>query len=394
MSAILVTDGEQRSTLAAVRSLSSAGHTVIVCSAVTPSLAGASRGACEDIRVANPLAQPELFAEQVRELVNRHKIEIVIPMTEAAVLALLPARDALGARLPLPASGVFERICDKAAVMDAARAIGIGVPAEVRLISPEDAHAVNVHALPYPLVLKPARSVVGANGRRTKSAVVHAADVDELRKQLDRMRPEAYPILLQERIVGPGVGVFLLVWDGETRAAFSHRRIREKPPSGGVSVLRESIPLDPRLLELSRELLRGFGWEGVAMVEYKIDRRTNRPYIMEINGRFWGSLQLAVDAGVDFPSLLVQAMEGLPNQTRTEYQIGVRSRWWWGDVDHLIARLRQSSAELALEPGAPGRARAVVDFLTAFGPGHRNEILRWSDPRPALRETLKWIRRQ
>ncbi len=109
---------------------------------------------------------------------------------------------------------------------------------------------------------------------------------------------------------GPGVGVFLLLWEGKLRAAFAHRRLREKPPSGGVSVYRESIALDPVLLERSRRLLESFGWQGVAMVEYKIDERTGTPILMEINGRFWGSLQLAVDAGVDFPRLLIECAEG------------------------------------------------------------------------------------
>ena len=37
------------------------------------------------------------------------------------------------------------------------------------------------------------------------------------------------------------------------------------------------------------------------MVEFKHDERDGVPKLMEINGRFWGSLQLAIDAGVDFP---------------------------------------------------------------------------------------------
>ena len=69
-----------------------------------------------------------------------------------------------------------------------------------------------------------------------------------------------------------------------------------------MSVYRESVAADPDLVRRSRALLDAFGWCGVAMVEYKLDERTGTPYLMEVNGRFWGSLQLAIDAGVDFPS--------------------------------------------------------------------------------------------
>jgi len=187
------------------------------------------------------------------------------------------------------------------------------------------------------------------------------------------------------------VGVFLLLWNGELRAAFSHRRIREKPPSGGVSVYRESIPLDPELLARSRALLERFEWDGVAMIEYKLDERTGTPYLMEINGRFWGSLQLAVDAGVDFPALLAGVALGGDPAPVTAYRTGVRSRWWWGDVDHLLARLRRSPEDLALPPGSPGRWRALADFLTVRR-ADRNEILRRSDPGPFLHETGQWLR--
>jgi predicted ATP-grasp superfamily ATP-dependent carboligase len=113
---------------------------------------------------------------------------------------------------------------------------------------------------------------------------------------------------------------------------------------------------------------------------------------MEVNGRFWGSLQLAIDAGVDFPALLLAAAEGEPVTPVVEYRSGVRSRWWWGDVDHLIARLRRSRDVLALPPDAPSRWRAVRDFLTVHRGVDREEILRRDDPRPFIRETRQWFR--
>ena len=109
-------------------------------------------------------------------------------------------------------------------------------------------------------------------------------------------------MLLQERIEGPGVGVFVCCDRGEPVALFAHRRLREKPPSGGVSVLCESAAArsDRRATSATR-LLQALDWRGVAMVEFKRDLRDGSLRLMEINGRFWGSLQLAIDAGVEFP---------------------------------------------------------------------------------------------
>jgi predicted ATP-grasp superfamily ATP-dependent carboligase len=128
------------------------------------------------------------------------------------------------------------------------------------------------------------------------------------------------------------------------------------------------------------------------MIEYKVATATGTPYLMEINGRFWGSLQLAIDAGVDFPMLLTRLALGQRPAPVTTYRVGVRSRWFWGDVDHVVARLRRSPDKLALPPGSRGRWGAVWDFLTSWGPASREEILRLDDPLPFLRESRTWLR--
>ncbi len=358
------------------------------------SLAGASRFCTSEMQLPDPLRDPDGFVNEVLRIVRDQGVELLLPISEAALLALLPARDRFyDVNIPFDSIENVTRICDKAEVMEVARGLGIDIPRQERLYSPAALSALRSGTLSFPLVVKPARSVVGLNGARAKSSVAHAYSLDQVRDSLSGLPADAFPVLLQERIIGPGVGVFLLIWKGEVRASFFHRRIREKPPSGGVSVLRESIAPDPALLKLSVDLLREFAWQGVAMVEYKIDASTGKAYLMEINGRFWGSLQLAVDAGVDFPRLLIDAALGEALTSLPSYRPGVRSRWWWGDVDHLIARMRSSRTNLALPEEAPGRLNAVLQFLLTSVGATRNEIFRLDDPLPALRESIGWFRR-
>jgi predicted ATP-grasp superfamily ATP-dependent carboligase len=200
-------------------------------------------------------------------------------------------------------------------------------------------------------------------------------------------------VLLQQRVIGPGVGVFLLLWDGELVATFAHRRLREKPPSGGVSVYRESIVVEQSLVDRSLALLEKLGWRGVAMIEFKIDEATGTPFIMEINGRFWGSLQLAIDAGVDFPSLLLARARGEQVFAPSTYKVGIRSRWEWGGIDYVLARLRHSDRKLSLPHGAPSRVRAILGGLVPWRPGDRLEVFRLNDLAPFLRETAQYFRR-
>jgi len=394
MAVCLVTDGDERAALAVVRSLGRAGHRVIVAAHGPRSLAGVSRYAAARIQAADPLHAPDDFAASIERAVVEHAVDVLIPITDAALLAVLPLRDRLlPCRIPFPDLARVRAVGDKAQVLEAARTLDISVP-EQRVMTSANQAAIVTAALRYPVVIKPSRSLVDdAPGGRRKFGVVYAANAGELAAALARIPTSAYPLLLQQRIIGPGVGVFLLLRDGEAIAAFSHRRIREKPPSGGVSVYRESIPAEPGLVARSRALLDQFGWTGVAMVEYKIDASTGTPYLMEINGRFWGSLQLAVDAGVDFPALLVATALGRHPEPVVSYRTGIRSRWLLGDLDQLLTRLRRSRRKLALPHGAGGRLRALLDFLVLWQPGDRTEVLRWRDPAPFVHELSEWVRK-
>jgi hypothetical protein len=114
---------------------------------------------------------------------------------------------------------------------------------------------------------------------------------------------------------------------------------------------------------------------------------------MEINGRFWGSLQLAVDAGVDFPALLAAVALDGARPAPPRYRIGVRSRWWWGQVDHLVTRVRRPRVSRAIAPETVGFWRALADTMFgALRARDYEEVFRWSDPKPFVREALRWLR--
>ena len=391
---ILISDGEQRSALATVRSLGRRGYSVFVCSTSGRSIAGASRYATAERHVSAPLANPSRFAQDVANLIAEWKIDLFLPMTEESFNAVFAHSDLFrGVCIPAASADQFRAVSDKKRVLELAASSGLDVPAQVVISAPDAADSVLQGSVRFPLVVKPARSVTQVGGKQLKVGIGHCRDLAELRRTIAALPAAAYPLLLQQRVIGPGVGVFLLIWDGELVAQFAHRRLREKPPAGGVSVYRESIAADESLVDRSRQLLDSFGWRGVAMIEYKMDETTGIPFIMEINGRFWGSLQLAIDAGVDFPSLLVARAFGERVFGPRAYKLGVRSRWEWGGVDYALARLRLNDRELSLPLGSPGRLRGVLSALVPWVPGDRLEVFRFSDPAPFFRETGQYFRR-
>lgn len=107
---------------------------------------------------------------------------------------------------------------------------------------------------------------------------------------------------------------------------------------------------------------------------------------MEVNGRFWGSLQLAVDAGVDFPWLLYRLAVGQPVEVSGTWRVGVRSRWLLGDLDSLYWRWFRSDGLYTVGENV----RATADFLRFCGDA-RFEVNRWRDFRPFLREMGEYL---
>jgi predicted ATP-grasp superfamily ATP-dependent carboligase len=389
---VLVTDSDTRPALAAVRALGHRGYEVFSAGARHPSLASVSRFSAAFDRYPNPLEDSQSFVEAIVEIARRRRIDVLLPITEVTTLLAAEHRARLPAttKLALAEHDAIAKASDKAHVIDLARELGVPVPSTVVVDHAADA-AAKTAGLPYPVVVKPARSRVRLGNGWVSTGVSYANDANELAKTLDALRPELFPVLLQERIHGPGVGVFACFDRDRYVGLFSHQRLREKPPSGGVSVLCQSAPLDASGVEYAARLLARLNWRGVAMVEFKRDLRDGSLRLMEINGRFWGSLQLAIDAGVDFPSLAVDLALGKELPPPSAYTIGLKSRWLAGDSDALFMRLFRSRGRLSLPADYPSRWRYLREYLDFSASDVRLEIERRDDPAPARLEWRRWL---
>jgi len=389
---VIVTDGNERSTLAVTRSLGRRGIPVFVGAETPSSLAGVSRYCRESFVHPSASADPDEFRACLLERAKRWGARVVFPMTDLAMEILGEVGQQNGAPivLPIPSLDQYRALSNKYQLMESAKRLGVPIPDTI-FVPDGDVEKALPQINRWPVVVKPGRSLIKVRGRWQKTSVVYAHDAGELRKLYGEISSLKEPSLLQARVVGEGQGVFGLFDRGKPVALFAHRRLRERPPSGGVSVLRESMALRQPITEYALRIVQSAEWHGVAMVEFKVDLASGVPYLMEVNGRFWGSLQLAIDAGVDFPWLLYQlATTGAVPPDSRSYEVGVRSRWWCGDLDLLLLRLRKSDRELSLPPGSPSKGETVASFLRVWDPKTKTEVFRLSDPRPGLHELVNY----
>jgi predicted ATP-grasp superfamily ATP-dependent carboligase len=393
MPRILVTDGNQRSTLAVTRSLGVKGLDVVVGEDTIPCLASSSKYCVKAIRYRSPLADPQGFVDDVLHELRTEKYDMFIPMTDLTTYLVINNIDKFKplTRLPLPPTDEYFKAIDKGELIKLSQNLGVPVPKTYFISGSDDLDSI-AKDITFPIVIKPRHSKYLTSTGWRHLGVGYASNMNELKAIIEGW-DKATPLpILQERISGNGEGAFFLFDKGEPKAYFFHRRIREKPPSGGVSVLRESIPVDPQMKEYGIQLLKSLNWHGVAMVEFKLDDRDNIPRVMEINARLWGSLQLAIDSGVDFPFLLYRMAMGEDVPPLYDYTTGVKLRWLMGDIDHLQMRLLKSNKRLNLPSNYAGRPATMFEFMKFYQAKMKYEILRSDDIKPFVFEFGQWLK--
>ncbi|WKZ14745.1 MAG: ATP-grasp domain-containing protein [Candidatus Jettenia caeni] len=365
MGKVLVLDGMWNKSLAAVRSFGRKGLDVTTGEKTLLATAMFSRYCNKRFVYPSPVLSPAGFLKDLEEELKRNSYDVVFPMEfSTQVLLTDPVnRQKLEqyTRIPFASADLAKKCNDKAFIMRHAMERGIDIPATY-FVNDTNSIAGIAQKLEYPALIKP-RVSSGSRG------IVYVKNKDELTSLYGQVHKQ-YPFpIIQEYIPGDevyGVGL-LLNFESEVRASFVYKRLRSYPVKGGPSTLRESVQRDD-IREIAISLMKSLEWTGIAHAEFKIDPRDGKPKLLEVNPRFWGSLQLAIESGVDFPLLLFKmAMDG-DIESVVNYAVGVKCRWLIpGDVLHFI----KNPERLRLKPN-------FFDFKI------KDDIISLKDPLPIL----------
>jgi predicted ATP-grasp superfamily ATP-dependent carboligase len=302
----------------------------------------------------------------IREL-SKRRYDMLLPMDDETVLIASKYRELICkyTRVPVPVYSTLMEARDKSQTLRIAIREGIPHP---RTCFIKDINEVESAAkgMAFPLVIKPRES----SGSRGISFVQKKEEL--LTKYLKVHTRYPFP-LIQEFIPhgGETYGVFLLLNKAsQPRAIFVHKRLREYPLTGGPSTLRESVR-KPELVDMAVRILKSIKWRGVAMVEFKKDPRDGQCKLMEINPRFWGSLELSVLSGVNFPYLLYRMETEGDIEPVIDYKEGIRCRWLLpGDILHFISN--------------PERFRLKPSFFDFSKKNRNDDFISMEDPGPTI----------
>lgn len=292
----------------------------------------------------------------------------------------------------------MDAVVNKDRTYKLASELGMTVPRTLRIATLSDLEETKAKPLRFPVVLKwdnPNEAVRLLRGTGLSMFKVrYCNSQEELTQQLAPYTAIGIFPLIQEYCTGEGLGQFILMRNGTPHCIFQHRRVHEWPPEGGFSSMCESVGVgeNVELMAQSVALLRALDWQGIAMVEYRFDQASGRAWLMEINGRFWGSLPLAHHAGVPFAWLAYQLFVLGRPVTQTPYTTGMRCRFMVPETKRLARILfRQDLIDDQSLDFKPARELFgyVVEFFRA---GSRYYVFEWRDPKPFFSDLAQIVR--
>lgn len=379
--------------LTVVRELGERGVRVFALGRDRRALARTSRHTHRFALIERPLADwlPRFIAE--------NEIDAVLAISEHHLIELAAIGPTIGScRLLVPEAYKLALVLDKPRTLGMAAGLGIDVPSSWQPLPHED-HAAIAAGLAYPVAVKWADpnavfARLGAAGLEFEK-VEYANNLAALLEILMRYNGIATWPLVQTWCPGHGLGQMLHMHQGKATLRFQHQRLREFPPTGGFSAFCEAVPLDRHtaLMELSEALLAAIGWEGPAMVEYRHDPTSGRSWLMEINGRFWGSIPLAYHCAAHFGwETYACAMLGedaaVQGRCSADAPRLLRARYLIPDTKGLVMLLRDRKVPVFERIGAA--LRFVADF---FDPRVRWFVWSSRDPAPFIADLAGVVRK-
>lgn len=376
---VLVLGSDTRSFLAVIRSLGRRNIQVDVawCGEDSPAL----RSRYVHHRHLLPPPEPDgRWKRPMLQLLERERFDLVIPCNDPSLIPLQEHRgDFERYPLYLLNDKTYRLAFDKSESDRVASSLRIPVPRGIVVEGVSGLPAIE--SLVTPLVLKPVRSYL-AHALEHKNRVLFADTTAEAGDMLTRLLKRS-PVLVQEYFDGVGVGVEFIAHNGQPLVTFQHVRLHE-PPSGGGSSYRRSTVVDPALGAATQRLIESLNYTGVGMVEFRYNFRTGKWIFVEINGRFWGSLPLAIACGADFPRYLYEMLVEGKRQFPRRYRRGLCSRHWVNDLNWFRQSIASVGLNLVGQLGLIGQVLADLRHLLLLQ--ERSDTLVWDDPKPALRE--------
>jgi D-aspartate ligase len=362
---VLVLGGEENPALPVLKSLGQKGVHLSVASHLPHAPGLWSRYTNTQLRNPDPWENEDAFVAWALDICRRGRYDLVIPLGEMISLWVAKNQEEFRkyTRVPLPELGTYMVGRDKALTMKEASKLAIPIP---KTFYPEEESVEAISRLvSYPAVVKP-RISYGARG------ISYPAGPEELKEVCQRTAKQYGKLIIQEFIPQTGKQYKVQSIQDSTRkvkAVGVYEKVRYYPLTGGSSTLNVTLRRDD-ICGLATKFVEGIGWYGIGDCDFIEDPRDGIIKLIEINPRFTRSIRILVEAGLDFPDLLLRASQGEELAFQNAYKMGLYMRYLLPDCVWFLK--------------SRNRFRAKPSFFRFLAKDLIYEMLTIDDPKASL----------
>lgn len=241
------------------------------------------------------------WLEIVKNEIRANNISVVVPIAEPEHSFFIKYKDAISQIskiIPLPELSNFEIAKGKKLLSDFAETNNIAHPRSFYITSESDKQQMLATAN-FPILIKPVDQKGG-------DGIIKVMTGEDFEEQVPKI---VQPLFIQEYIEGYDIDCSVLCLNGKiiTYTIQKGTLVGHNPyaPQLGFDFITNE-----EVFQIAKTTMSKLNWSGVAHLDLRYDSKTNSYLLLEINPRFWGSIEGSRVSGINFPDLAIQLAQG------------------------------------------------------------------------------------
>lgn len=252
----------------------------------------------------------ENWLDVINSQVKLHAINIIVPIAENEIAFFIKYKTKIehtASIIPLPELASFEIAIDKRRLSDFAKTSQIPHPNSFFITSETDTQQV-LSDIEFPILIKPL-SLKGGDG------ILKINTKEKFETYLKKVNQSVF---IQEYIEGYDIDCSVLCLNGEV---LNHTI--QKGNLNGNNIFAPQLAFNflqnDDVLKVAKQIMSKLNWSGIAHLDMRYDAKANDFKLIEINARFWGSIEGSRFAGINFPQQAIELALG-KNITKKEFE--------------------------------------------------------------------------
>jgi len=246
----------------------------------------------------------EAYIQAIEKILRADEYDLLLPFGNNAYHAICMAQERINqlTKILVPSKKNHIIAYDKYETFKHCRKIGIPVPRTYYGFVKDDLGEI-ANSIQFPIVIKTKSGVGVKNGMRYANSKEELVERYNELQIINSSPSGTFDPVVQEYIPGYVHDACSVSDNGKVLELLTQVRHWMYPITGGVGAVNYTTK-NKTVRTQAENILGSLSWSGPSQIEFKYDERDKKFKLIEINSKFWGTLDLSIKSGVNFPLLL------------------------------------------------------------------------------------------